>query len=123
MTELALARLSLKDGVYEATVAHMTEDALRFEAVVNGRVIATGTATRGTGRACVLRLELPARLIGAQVQIVDIRHETGAVLDRFSVVCDPQIAGDLRAELDMLRAEFDLLKSAFRRHCSETGAD
>jgi hypothetical protein len=57
------------------------------------------------------------------VQIVDIRHETGAVLDRFSVVCDPQIAGDLRAELDMLRAEFDLLKSAFRRHCSETGAD
>ncbi len=74
MTELTLARLSLKDGVYEATVAHMTEDALRFEAVVNGRVIATGTATRGTGRACVLRLELPARLIGAQVQIVDIRH-------------------------------------------------
>lgn len=97
MTELTLARLGLKDGVYEATVAHMTEDALR--------------------------LELPAHLIGAQVQIVDIRHETGAVLDRFSVVCDPQIAGDLRAELDMLRAEFDLLKSAFRRHCSETGAD
>ena len=49
MTELTLARLSLKDGVYEATVAHMTEDALRFEAVVNGQVIAIGTATRGTG--------------------------------------------------------------------------
>ena len=123
MTELTLARLGLKDGVYEATVAHMTEDALRFEAVVNGQVIAIGTATRGTGQACLFRLELPAQLIGAQVQIVDILHETGAVLDRFSVVCDPQIAGDLRAELDTLRAEFDLLKSAFRRHCSETGAD
>ncbi|WP_340253651.1 hypothetical protein [Roseobacter sp. HKCC-CH-9208] len=49
MTELTLARLGVKDGVYEATVAHMTEDALRFEAVVNGQVIAIGTATRGTG--------------------------------------------------------------------------
>ncbi len=123
MRSIGLTRLSLHNGVYEAAVTGLSEDALGFEAVVADQVIARAQAVLGKDGVHLLRVELPAHLIGSQPHIVDIRSEAGVSLDRFAVMTDAQVAGDLRAELDLLRAEFDLLKAAFRRHCSDTGAD
>lgn len=123
MSSMGLTRLSLQNGLYEAAVTGVAEGALGFEAVVADRVIARADAVLGKDGVYLLKLELPAQLIGSQVHIVEIRTETGLALDRFAVMTDAQIEGDLRAELDILRAEFDLLKAAFRRHCSDTGTD
>ena len=48
--------------------------------------------------------------------------ETGEAEATVSLVAGEALAGDLRAEIDLLRAELDMLKRAFRRHCLETGA-
>lgn len=48
------------------------------------------------------------------------RKSDGEVIDRFSLVAGAPLAGDLRAEIDLLRTELDMLSRAFRQHCAES---
>ena len=63
-----------------------------------------------------VRLAIPADLLSDGVQTVVIADaETGAALESFTLVAGDPLAGDLRAEIDLLRAEVDMLKRALRR--------
>ncbi|MBE0412010.1 hypothetical protein [Yoonia sp.] len=60
---------------------------------------------------------VPPGLISEGVQTFLISDEDGRPLASFVILAGEALAGDIRAEVDLLRAELDLLKRAFRRHC------
>ena len=104
------------EGVWEGPAAP------RLRATHEGREVAGLTVAEADG-AWVVRLPLPAGIIADGVQTVVIADaETGEAEATVSLVAGEALAGDLRAEIDLLRAELDMLKRAFRRHCLETGA-
>lgn len=64
---------------------------------------------------------IPAELLSEGVlTFLVCRKSDGEVIDRFSLVAGAPLAGDLRAEIDLLRAELDMLSRAFRQHCAES---
>jgi hypothetical protein len=64
---------------------------------------------------------VPAHLLSDGVQTFLITDTTtGETLNSFSLLSGNALAGDIRAEITLLREELDMLKSAFRRHCVET---
>lgn len=65
---------------------------------------------------------IPANLISEGVQSFLI-HDGDRQLGQFAVMAGDVLADDLQAEVALLRSELDLLKSAFRRHCRDTGSD
>ncbi len=68
-----------------------------------------------------VRFPIPQGLIADGVQTFVISDAlTGDFLASFAILADEALAGDLRAEVDLLRAELDMLKRAFRR--SQTAA-
>ncbi|OWY13001.1 hypothetical protein B6V73_10370 [Thioclava sp. JM3] len=64
---------------------------------------------------------IPAELLSEGVlTFLVCRKSDGEVIDRFSLVAGAPLAGDLRAEIDLLRTELDMLSRAFRQHCAES---
>ena len=68
-----------------------------------------------------IAVPIPARAIADGVQTFLVWDAADdSKLGDFALIAGEALAGDLRAEIDLLRAEIDMLKRAFRRHCLES---
>ncbi|MCH2068033.1 hypothetical protein [Shimia sp.] len=124
MSELTLTKTRLFEGVWEGTLKTMEASAPKPQVHVTylGEAVADvaidQTEEAGLWR---LRFPIPKESLSDGVQTVVITDQsTEKRLDTVSFIAGEALAGDLRAEIDLLRAELDMLKRAFRRHCVET---
>ncbi|MCP4209126.1 MAG: hypothetical protein GY767_19050 [Shimia sp.] len=124
MSELTLTKTRLFEGVWEGALK--SQEATGAKPKVNvtylGETIADALIDP-TDEAGLWRLSfpIPKESISDGVQTVVITDQsTDERLDTVSFIAGEALAGDLRAEIDLLRAELDMLKRAFRRHCVET---
>ncbi|RVV98046.1 hypothetical protein EKE94_11320 [Mesobaculum littorinae] len=127
MTELLVTKTRLIAGVWEGRLQRLgaAADAPAPELSVTYRdQVLRDVDLRphpDTPEIWALRAPIPAEALSDGVQtfmIVD--RQTGERVADFAVAAGEALAGDLRAELDLLRSELDLLKRAFRRHCRDT---
>ncbi|OOY20256.1 hypothetical protein BMI86_12475 [Thioclava sp. DLFJ5-1] len=108
----------IKAGRWEA-VSHEKE-APDLEVRHQGEVL-EGLSVSGAPGDWRLAQPIPAELLSEGVlTFLVCRKADGEVIDRFSLVAGAPLAGDLRAEIDLLRAELDMLSRAFRQHCAES---
>lgn len=124
MSELTLTKTRLFEGVWEGALKTSEASAPepRVHVTYLGEAVA-GVALDQTKEAGLwrLRFPIPKESLSDGVQTVVITDETtDERLDTVSFIAGEALAGDLRAEIDLLRAELDMLKRAFRRHCVET---
>ncbi|WP_294223824.1 hypothetical protein [uncultured Shimia sp.] len=124
MTELTLTKTRLFEGTWEGALKCSEDTSAKPQVDVTylGEPIQDVSVEPaediGLWR---LRFPIPKESISDGVQTVVIAdHTTGKRLDTVSFIAGEALAGDLRAEIDLLRAELDMLKRAFRRHCVET---
>ncbi len=115
-----LVSARLAGGVWEGALRG-GEEAPRVAATHEGRAV-PGVTVTAEGGAWVVRVPVPPEAVADGVHTVVVTEAgTGEALGSFALAAGEALAGDLRAEIDLLRAELDLLKRAFRRHCVETG--
>lgn len=116
----ALVSARLAGGTWEGVLRGGGE-APRVAASHEGRDV-PGVTVAAEGGAWVVRVPVPPEAVADGVHTVVVRDAaTGEAIASFALVAGEALAGDLRAEIGLLRAELDLLKRAFRRHCVETG--
>ncbi len=114
-----LAGGRLVGGVWEG-VLRGGGAAPRVAATHEGRDVPGVAVAPGDG-GWVVRVPVPPEAVADGLHTVVVTDaDTGEALGSFALVAGEALAGDLRAEIDLLRAELDLLKRAFRRHCVET---
>ena len=103
-------RISSAAGRPEIRVTHLSEP-------LEG-VVVTPAPDAGQWDIAV---PIPARAIADGVQTFLVWDAADdSKLGDFALIAGEALAGDLRAEIDLLRAELDMLKRAFRRHCLES---
>ncbi|WGT52195.1 hypothetical protein [Thioclava nitratireducens] len=108
----------IKAGRWEA-VSHEKETP-DLEVRHQGEVL-EGLSLTGEPGDWRLSQPIPAELLSEGVlTFLVCRKSDGEVIDRFSLVAGAPLAGDLRAEIDLLRTELDMLSRAFRQHCAES---
>lgn len=108
----------IKAGRWEA-VSHEKE-APDLEVRHQGEVL-EGLLLTGEPGDWHLSQPIPAELLSEGVlTFLVCRKSDGEVIDRFSLVAGAPLAGDLRAEIDLLRTELDMLSRAFRQLCAES---
>lgn len=118
MTSWRLVRTRLEAGVWEGVLEGGPGTPPALDAFHLDRLLPGLTITAQGGEQ-VVRLPLPAKLIGDEIQVVVIRpRDGGEPLATVPVIAGAALAEDIRAEVGLLRAELDLLKRAFRRHVS-----
>lgn len=125
MSDATLNKTKLKAGRYEGLLNCAGTPPV-IEAVHLDRVIGTADIVEMEGHPghYLLSVGLPSDVLCEGVQTVQLRSaEDGEVLDRITILAGEPMDDDIRAEVEFLREELDLLKRAFRRHCTETGAD
>ena len=128
MDKAKLVKTRLHAGIWEGelTLPDTVERLPEIEVSHLDQPLKGHTVTEDPDRAGVwfVRFAIPAELIGDGVQtFVFTDRGTGDVLASMSLVAGEGLAGDIRAEMDLIRQELDMLKRAFRRHCLETGAN
>jgi hypothetical protein len=110
----------LAGGVWEGVLQGGGE-APRVAATHEGRAV-PGVTVAAEGGAWLVRVPVPPEAVADGVHtVVVLDAGTGEAVATFALLAGEALAGDLRAEIDLLRAELDLLKRAFRRHCAEGG--
>lgn len=125
MSDLALAKTKILEGVWEGVLSYAGEGNYQPEIAVthleqplNGVEVVEDQPAPGQW---LVRVPIPASALCDGVQTFLIRDaRTGDTLDRFTLITGSPAEDDLRAEVELLRAELDMLKKAFRRHCLET---
>ncbi|MEC8194815.1 MAG: hypothetical protein VX228_00525 [Pseudomonadota bacterium] len=124
MSELTLTKTRLFEGVWEGALktSDTTGPKPDIKVTYLGEPVADvemdPTDNQGLWR---LRFPIPKESLSDGVQTVVITDQsTDERLETVSFIAGEALAGDLRAEIDLLRAELDMLKRAFRRHCVET---
>lgn len=125
MSDATLTKTRLTAGRYEGLLICSTTPPV-VEAVHHDRVIGVAEIVPMEAHAghFLLNIPLPAEILCEGVQTVQLRSaEDGEILDRITILAGEPLDEDIRAEVAFLRDELDLLKRAFRRHCTETGAD
>lgn len=111
-----LVRTRLQAGVWEGVLEGGIGTPPALEACHLDRLL-PGLTVTARGAEQVVRLPLPAELIGDEIQVVVIRPQGGGEpLATVPVIAGASLAEDIRTEVGLLRAELDLLKRAFRRH-------
>jgi hypothetical protein len=124
MSELQLAKLRLREGVWEGLITGAGTSGARPDIRVthlDQPVDAVSLTEQGDGGEWLLRVPVPTHAVADGVQtflIVDGADDTK--LGDFTLIAGEALGSDLRAEIELLRAELDMLKRAFRRHCLET---
>jgi hypothetical protein len=120
MAALSLIPTGLAAGVWEGLIS--APEGTTPELVASH----LGTAIEGVALAPLssgqwsVRVPVPAAAISDGVQTVVIADAaSGEMLASFTLVAGEALAGDLRAEISLLRAELDILKRAFRRHVTD----
>ncbi|WP_300444381.1 hypothetical protein [uncultured Mameliella sp.] len=124
MSIFTLTKTRFRDGLWEGLLVRQgAEQAPEILASFEDRPIhgVTLTDTAEAGR-WVVEVPVPVEALGDGVSTVLIRDaRDDTVLDSFTLIAGEALAGDIRAEVALLRAELDLLKRAFRKHCRDTG--
>lgn len=127
MSELVLTRVGLRQGTYEGilTGPATANEPPQVRLVSAGAPLATARLEPVENRrgAWNVSAEVPARALSDGFTVFELRAgPEDDALDRFVIYAGEDVEADLRAQVALLRAELDLLKSAFRRHCRDTGA-
>ena len=123
MSDLTLTGLRLHNGVWEGQISAGAATAKpEIEVLYLDRPVATTEVTETSDPGIwELRVKVPAEAIADGVQtFVIVDTASGNRIGDFSLIAGDATAGDLRAELELLRAELDMLKRAFRRHCLDS---
>jgi len=124
MSELTLTKTRLFEGVWEGALK--SSDATAQKPDINVTYLGEPVADVAIDQTDEqglwhLRFPIPKESLSDGIQTVVITDKsTDERLDTVSFISGESLAGDLRAEIDLLRAELDMLKRAFRRHCVET---
>ena len=121
MNDLILTGIGLSNGRWEGRISGATvRPEIRvtyFDQPVPGVIVEPA----GDDGQWSLTVPVPPQAVSDGVQTFVIWDAGGdRKLGDFALVAGDALAGDLRAEIDLLRAELDMLKRAFRRHCLET---
>ncbi|MDV4143285.1 MULTISPECIES: hypothetical protein [Shimia] len=124
MSDWTLTKTRLSQGVWEGALTRDADSgpapeirATHLNETVTGVELKEDVAH---GR-WVLRIPIPTEAIADGVQTILVHDkQTGDLLDNITLIAGEALAGDIRAEMTLLRAELDMLKRAFRRHCVET---
>ncbi|MDX8346578.1 hypothetical protein SLH49_01155 [Cognatiyoonia sp. IB215446] len=121
MSDLTLIKTRLQGGIWEGEIMGAVSDAPKISvthqgAEIEGVAVSQGD-TIGTWR---LTFPLPQHLISDGVLTFVIGDDQGRRLGSLDLLAGEALAGDIRAELNLLRDELDMLKKAFRQHCRET---
>lgn len=119
---LQLIKTRMIAGVWEGVLSGVDGAPPAIGATHLGEPIEGVTVERDlTDAHWVVHVPVPAHLLSDGVQTFLITDTaTGETLNSFSLLSGDALAGDIRAEITLLREELDMLKSAFRRHCVET---
>ena len=121
MTQLTLRESRVRAGVWEAMVLAPAGEPPSLELVSGGRVLA-GPNLREAKGGWVLSAPLPADALSDGVQAFCLRTvPDGEIVGCLAVQVGEVLAGNLVAEVELLRAELDMLKRAFRAHCLDGG--
>lgn len=124
MTNLTLTEIRLRNGIWEGRLAGAGETGARPEIRVTHLGQPVGGVELAEGEApglWTVRVTIPPQAISDGVQTFLIMNGSDDTkLGQFTLIAGDAAAGDLRAEMELLRAELDMLKRAFRRHCLET---
>ncbi|GFE64488.1 hypothetical protein [Litoreibacter roseus] len=116
-----LTRTRIHAGVYEGVLQGTGPDAPEITAMYGGGDLADVTLSSNDDNTWSVRINLPADLMSEGVQTIVISDkDTDQTLDSFTIAMGEPVAGDLTAEIALLRAELDIVKRAFQRHCRET---
>lgn len=122
MTAIHLQKIRFQNGLWEGLLKAEGADTPEVCVLhLDQRLPDVKIAPTSEAREWALSFPIPAETLNEGVQsfvIQDLRSQEK--IGDFTFVAGEPLAGDLRAELDLLRAELDLLKRAFRRHCAET---
>lgn len=121
MANLNLVKDRLRGGVWEGTLTGPagTEPILVLRH--NDQVVPGLTLSAQEAGTWAVRVPVAVDLIDDEFRtFVIVDETTDTILSSFSVFAGDHLAGDLQADVDLLRAELDLLKRAFRKHCVET---
>ncbi len=125
MSELKLTKTRLFEGVWEGILSYEGKGNYQPEVEVTHLaqpLDGVEIIEKPDQALWVLRVPIPAELIADGIQTFVISDQrTGEMLDSFALMSGDALSYDIRAEVMLLREELDLLKSAFRRHCLETG--
>lgn len=124
MSDWTLTKTRLFEGIWEGVLTHAEKATARPDP----QVMFLGNPVHGMQLTedapqdrWVLRIPIPVEAIADGVQTFLITDgESGALLEKITMISGEVLADDIRAEMDLLRAELDMLKRAFRRHCLET---
>jgi len=121
MREMQLVKTAIREGVWRAEL-HGADTPPNVQVIhLNTPLEGVKVSDSGAG-VFTLQVPIPAELLSDGVQsFVVTDADSQARLGHFTIITGQPAGDDLRAELDLLRAELDMLKSAFRRHCKETG--
>lgn len=122
MSQMTLTKTRLVAGVWEGVLAGSTATPALVVTHLNNPLAGIRVEPLREAGYWSVRVPIPAEAISDGVQTFVICDRTsGARLAHFALIAGEPLSDDLRSEIDLLRAELDMLKSAFRRHCVETG--
>ncbi|MCX7558073.1 hypothetical protein OS190_00735 [Sulfitobacter sp. F26204] len=125
MSSLQLTKTKMKEGVWQGIITGLTDDDAKpkIEVTLEGIAVPDILLTYNqSADHWTLSVPIPARAIADGVQTLIISDsDTNTKIGHITLISGEALADDIRAEMDLLRAELDMLKSAFRRHCVETG--
>ncbi|MDX8352679.1 hypothetical protein [Cognatiyoonia sp. IB215182] len=121
MSDLILTKTQLQGGIWEGEIAGSVSDEPRISVIHQGAEIEGVTVSQGdeigTWR---VTFPVPLHLISDGIQTFVVSDDHGRRLGSLDLLAGEALAGDIRAELNLLRDELDMLKKAFRQHCRET---
>ena len=122
MTDLSLTKLHLTGGVWTGALSGAPAgDPPRLRLLHEATELAAPRLTARDDGSWLVEAEIPSDRLSDGVQTFIIAGpDDAAALVSVSFLCGEAMAGDIRAEMDLLRDELDMLKRAFRRHCVET---
>jgi len=126
MTGMTLTKTRIQSGIWEgvltapALVAEVPElSVTHLGTDVSTVAVSPDEHHPGTW---IVQVAIPPEVLCDGVQTFLIQEAaSGETLASFVIVTGEPLDDDIRGEIDLLRAELDMLKSAFRRHCVETG--
>ena len=120
MSDLTLAKMRLRNGVWEGRIGG-AEGARPDIRVMYLDQPVEGVEISENEGGWNLSVPVPTHAIADGVHtFLIINGSDDTKLGNFTLIAGEVIADDLRAEVELLRAELDMLKRAFRRHCLET---
>ena len=120
MTDYNIINSQIRNGIWEAELVGGSDAPPAFTISHQDQAIEgiawTKDASRDVWR---VKAPIPPAMINDGLQTLVVCDDRGNMLTSFSLLAGDALAGDLRAEIELLRSELEILKKAFRAHCAE----